>query len=177
MTREDKVKTLKLHLAGLYGSEAEIAAFLDSYPRGLSFDCLRFYGLNKFYYQQKKYKNKQAGLVLKKVRKIQSDFLQGKGFGETGSDVKYLLRIDDFPHWNIDLDTFRRFLEILQKDEIPCLLGVTPFLSADRHNPENQNFRDLTAEEISILSSPLVEIALHGFTHQARQAKFHIEFI
>jgi len=176
MTREDKVKTLKLHLAGLYQKETEIEDFRANRP-GLSFDCLSLYWLKNFYYQQGKHKNKQAGLVLKKIRKIQADFLQRKGSGETGSDVKYLLRIDDFPHWSVGLDTFRRFLEILQKDGVPCLLGVTPYLSSDRHNPENRNFRDLTNAEISTLSDPLIEIALHGFTHQTRQRKFHSEFI
>jgi hypothetical protein len=176
MTREDKVKTLRLHLSGLYQKEAEVTDFLAVRPR-LSFDCLRLYRLKNFYYQQGKHKNKQAGLVLKKVREVQADFRQWKGSGETGSDVKYLLRIDDFPHWSVGLDVFRKFLEILQKDEVPCLLGVTPYLSSDRHNPENRNFRGLTAEEILILSDPLIEIALHGFTHQTRQRKFHSEFI
>ena len=106
MTREDKVKTLKLHLAGLYQKETEIEDFLDSHPR-LSFDCLRLYWLKNFYYQQGKHKNKQAGLVLKKVREIQAAFMQGKDPGETGADVKYLLRIDDFPHWSVGLDAFR----------------------------------------------------------------------
>ena len=41
MTREDKVKTLKLHLAGLYQKEAEVEDFQAGRP-GLSFgDCLK----------------------------------------------------------------------------------------------------------------------------------------
>lgn len=176
MNREDKIKTLKLHLAGLYQKESEIDDFQAGRP-GLSFDCLRLYWLKNFYYQQGKHKNKQASLVLKKVREIRADFLQQKGPGVTSLDVKYLLRIDDFPHWSVGLDLFQKFLEILQKDRVPCLLGVTPCLSSNRHNPDNQNFRDLTAEEISILSDPLIEIALHGFTHQTRQRKFYSEFI
>ncbi|MFA5393878.1 MAG: DUF2334 domain-containing protein [Candidatus Ratteibacteria bacterium] len=176
MTREDKVKTLKLHLAGLYPKEAEVEDFQIA-RSGLNFDCLSLYWLKNFYYQQGKHKNKQAGLVLKKMREIQADFLKWKGPGETRPEVKYLLRIDDFPHWNVGPDTFRKFLEILQKDAIPCLLGVTPCLSSARHNPENRDYRDLTAAEISILVDPLIEIALHGFTHQTRQRKFHSEFV
>jgi peptidoglycan/xylan/chitin deacetylase (PgdA/CDA1 family) len=187
MTREDKVKTLKLHLAGLYQKEAEVEDFQASRP-GLSFNCLKLYWLKNFYYQQGKHKNKQAGLVLKKVREIQADFQKCRGSihvsaialakeDQARENVKYLLRIDDFPHWSVGLDVFRKFLEILQKDGVPCLLGVTPCLSSNRHNPENQNFRGLTAEEISTLSNPLIEIALHGFTHQTRQRKFHSEFI
>jgi hypothetical protein len=177
MTRDDKVKTLKLHLAGLYQKEAEVEDFQAGHP-GLSFDCLSLYWLKNFYYQQGKHKNKQAGLVWKKVQEIQADFQKCRGaIHGARENVKYLLRIDDFPHWSVGLDAFRRFLEILRKDEVTCLLGVTPCLSSDRHNPENHTFRDLTAEEISTLSDPLIEIALHGFTHQTRQRKFHSEFI
>lgn len=176
MGYEDKIRTLKLHLSGLYANEKEIEDFLSKYPL-ISFDCLKFYWACKFYYQLRRNKNKQIFPVLKKIKKIRDFFKRWKGIFSENYDTKYLLRVDDFPHWKEKTDNFKKFLEIMEKYETPFLLGVVPLLSLDHHNPLNKKFHQLKSEEISILSHPLIEIALHGFTHQTLRLKFHSEFI
>lgn len=92
----------------------------------------------------------------------------------------FLLRVDDFPRWDLGLERFLEFHNILKKNNIPYLLGVTPFLSEDPLDPNQEKFEYLTPEEIEILNQIGKEncaFALHGLTHQTLSKRLHTETI
>jgi Uncharacterized protein conserved in bacteria (DUF2334) len=77
--------------------------------------------------------------------------------------VKFLLRVDDFPRWDLSFEDYLPFSELMNDTKIPFLLGVTPFLNFNNHR------RELTAEEIDYLysaSNNNFALSLHGFTHE-----------
>ena len=86
-----------------------------------------------------------------------------------GKEIKYLLRVDDFPHghkdqWNNgrivnDSDTnlnFQNslfFIDIFEKNKTPFVLGVTPFL--------------MTEADVEFFNNNLKtgQVVMHGFDH------------
>ncbi|MCX7956696.1 MAG: DUF2334 domain-containing protein [Endomicrobia bacterium] len=94
-------------------------------------------------------------------------------------EIKFLLRVDDFPRWDIHTEEFFRFYEILDKHKIPFLLGVTPFVYLP--SKSNDRYRELTEKEVRFLKNAIndnmIEIALHGVTHKAISSKIKSEFI
>jgi peptidoglycan/xylan/chitin deacetylase (PgdA/CDA1 family) len=87
---------------------------------------------------------------------------------------KFLLRVDDFPSFFADSDSFLRFHEIAAANGLPYLLAVTPFL--DRKGAETR----LSDREVEILQACTLEgaeLALHGFTHRRRFKNYSSELV
>lgn len=105
---------------------------------------------------------------------------------EKPRDVQqFLVRVDDFPRVEMDLDTFMGFDSIMKKFDMPYLLGITPYLCLEPLNPHSQKYRKLDEEEIKVLHElKNVDFAMHGVTHQTREYNFwdrlrgfHSEFV
>ena len=82
--------------------------------------------------------------------------------------ARVLLRVDDFPSLCEESKEFARFHSIALENNIPYLLGVTPYLarqSSSPHltDPEHRLLRQCAREG--------AEIALHGITHQKRSER------
>jgi len=78
-----------------------------------------------------------------------------------------LVRVDDFPRWDLKFEDFVQFDSIMAHYEVPYILGVTPKCEFHRGSP-----RSLTVDELRFLHERVrengIELALHGFTHQPR---------
>lgn len=117
--------------------------------------------------------------LLKRIVWLRNQAAEALGLSEKGN-VKFLLRVDDFPRWDLDLDRFLKFHNILKKHKIPYLLAVTPNLCLDPLNPDSHNFRMLTEKEketLSRITREGVDIALHGLSHQTLQKEPYSEFV
>ena len=84
--------------------------------------------------------------------------------------TKFLLRVDDFPSsYSMECEDFLAFKSIIEKYEIPYLLGVIPYPCKDYLNPQSKTYRKLSEKEIEVLHNlENVEIGMHGVTHQTR---------
>lgn len=83
----------------------------------------------------------------------------------------FLIRVDDFPRWDLDTALFEQFHHIFSKHNINYVLGVTPFL-----NFTGNETRFISDREVSLLqkiSNEGVELALHGFTHEYKLAPYN----
>lgn len=83
--------------------------------------------------------------------------------------VNIILRVDDFPRWDIPTERFLRFRDIILEYNIPIILGVTPLIAGNPLDPFDTKCRDLTEEEIIIireLTNCGSIVALHGLTHR-----------
>jgi len=93
--------------------------------------------------------------------------------------IKIIFRYDDFSsHSPTELEV--KIIEIFRKIQSPITLGVTPFAVADQHDPNPQKERPLPTEKVSLLkealNTGLIEIALHGYSHQTISAVKPSEF-
>jgi len=85
----------------------------------------------------------------------------------------FVLRVDDYPRWDVDSSEFQSFDDVFRALEVPYVLGITPwceFHKGSRHwidAREVDYLRDLT-------SRGRVELALHGFTHIPRFVRGYI---
>lgn len=75
-------------------------------------------------------------------------------------ETKYLLRVDDFPRWDINSDEFVKFDSLMKEYQIPYILGVTPFLSFYK-----DEYKEMDDNSIRILKERNINFALHGFNH------------
>lgn len=98
---------------------------------------------------------------------------------QLSGNVRFFLRVDDFPRWDIPVKNFCKFDSILKDCEIQYCLGVTPCLAENPFNPESPIRSKLNRQEIDILLSikHRVDIALHGLTHKIISSKNYSEFI
>ena len=77
----------------------------------------------------------------------------------------FLIRVDDFPRWDLEASLFDQFDRCFEAHQIPYLLGITPWCEFYDGKPvwitgdQALYLRDLVA-------SGRVELALHGFTHR-----------
>ncbi|MCX8082784.1 MAG: DUF2334 domain-containing protein [bacterium] len=172
---KEKVYTLKFVLNGIYENEEEIERFLKIFE--FSIDFISPFSLWRLLYNLKKYKTLQLNHLLSYIFNIRERFCRFKGTDEEEGQPMFLIRVDDFPHWEKSIDDFKRFHSIMEEFETPYLLGVTPYLSLDRHNPFNNRFKILEEKEVEIIKHPLIEIAMHGFTHQTNNPKRNQEFV
>ena len=165
----EKTYTLKYLLQGLYKNDREIEDFLKVSRFSLDFIS----PVSPWYllYNLKKYKTFQYYHHLQYVSSVRDTFCKFKGIQEKKGRPLFLIRVDDFPHWEKTLDDFKKFHNIMEEYEAPYLLGVTPSLSLNRHNPLNKNFRLLNDNDVKLIKHPLIEIALHGFSHQTNNSK------
>ncbi|NLG12119.1 MAG: DUF2334 domain-containing protein [Elusimicrobia bacterium] len=170
----EKTYTLKYLLQGLYKNDREIEDFLKVSRFSLDFIS----PVSPWYllYNLKKYKTFQYYHHLQYVSSVRDTFCKFKGIQEKKGRPLFLIRVDDFPHWEKTLDDFKKFHNIMEEYEAPYLLGVTPSLSLNRHNPLNKNFRLLNDNDVKLIKHPLIEIALHGFSHQTNNSKKNMEF-
>jgi len=97
----------------------------------------------------------------------------------TAAGVRFLVRVDDFPRWDLPEETFRQFDSILMAHEIQYFLGVTPCLAADPFDPTSPCHSGLTDKAIAVLETlvPRVEVAMHGLTHRTRGLPHRSEFV
>jgi peptidoglycan/xylan/chitin deacetylase (PgdA/CDA1 family) len=91
-----------------------------------------------------------------------------------------LVRVDEFPHagafdssGRFGTEAFKRFHVIFAEAGVPYLLAVTPRVSRDYLDPEQDEWRPLEDAEIvelQDLKSDGVTFALHGLDHRTRHA-------
>jgi|APSaa5957512493_1039668.scaffolds.fasta_scaffold05058_3 hypothetical protein len=101
---------------------------------------------------------------------LRNHFSKMKWDGLENGHIQYLLRIDDFPRWDLSLDNYMLFDNILKKHKVSSILGVTPFLNYYLTKREYT----LSRNEILYLKSYIERggtIALHGFTHGLKKNK------
>jgi hypothetical protein len=79
--------------------------------------------------------------------------------------AEVLVRVDDFPRWDVPLEAFQRFHQVLQSHHIPYALGVTPFLQVP---PREGRLTDAEWDALRRLAAAGVTLAHHGFTHVGR---------
>lgn len=118
--------------------------------------------------------------VIDRIVDLRLSLKKKLGIENSDGRPKFLIRVDDFPRWDISSEEFKRFDEIFSKKGIPYLLGVTPFLSEEPLNPRCRRFRQLNdydTEMINSMVSEGVEIALHGFSHKTIKENFHSELV
>ncbi len=174
MEKSEKLYTLKFLLNGLYKSEGEIKEFLSNYKFSLNF--IHNFSTKRILFNLSKYKNLQIFYHLKSLYEIRENFCKFMGIKEIEDSPIFLIRVDDFPHWKRTNEEFKKFNAIMEKFEIPYLLGVIPKLSLNIQNPYNKNFKTLEEKDVEIIKNSLIEIAMHGFSHQTNNFKKNREF-
>ncbi|MBN1823149.1 MAG: glycosyltransferase [Endomicrobiales bacterium] len=98
-----------------------------------------------------------------------SRFYEREGSGRT-DPPKYLVRVDDYPHWKHPVEKFKEFHDIMKKNSVGYLLGVTPKPSLKPLEPGMRETRDLNEEEkkyLQKIGKEGVEFAMHGITHRS----------
>jgi len=164
MRKIENINTFKYVLFGLYENEIEIEEFLEKY--NFSTEFIPKFSFYRIILNLKKFKNSQMFHFLSYILLIREIFCKFKGIKEKKENPLFLIRVDDFPHWEFDNEKFKKFNDILEKYEIPYLCGIVPKLSLDRKNPLNTKYKILEKEDIKIINHPLIEIGMHGYTHQ-----------
>ena len=132
--------------------------------------------INKFIFQKKTNIYKR---VLFKILELRKKLKQVFDVSVNG-EIKFLLRVDDFPRHDLPTEKFFRFYEIFEKYQIPFLLGVTPFISKEPMDYKNKEYRKLTDKEFNFLqesTKEVVEVALHGFHHKKIKKNVKSELI
>jgi len=110
--------------------------------------------------------------VLARIVEIRSIIKQEFDLDSKGEPM-FLVRVDDFPRWDISSKKFLDFHKIVSKKDIPYLLGVIPYPSKAPFDPRPQNHKAIGKDNLEILkqlSNSEVEIAMHGITHQTKNA-------
>lgn len=175
MKPEDRIKTLSLALRGLWENEEEVQNFASFCTAKLSLKRPSILKRAYYYYfKTRKINNYQS--VLNKIVDVRRQFKEWKDIEKPGRP-RFLIRVDDFPSSRANLEKFKDFHHIFQKHGLPYLLGVTPLLSENPLDPANKELKKLTNKEIEFLKEPLIELGLHGITHQTLSHQRHSEFV
>ncbi|WP_207180668.1 DUF2334 domain-containing protein [Anaerocellum diazotrophicum] len=71
-----------------------------------------------------------------------------------------MIRVDDFPRWDLGLGEFYEFHNIMVSNNVDYVIGLTPFLSfyEPKFNPIDENY-------IKAIKELNLNYALHGFNH------------
>lgn len=104
--------------------------------------------------------------------------LGGEG---AGRPPRFLVRVDEFPHYlawddpdRYGTERFRRFHEIMASAGVPYLVAVPPRISHAPLDPQERSWRALNEAERALLdelrAAPGVAFALHGRDHRTRFA-------
>ena len=102
---------------------------------------------------------------------IQSSFQN-----ETQSEeqhISLLIRVDDYPHWDIKSDKYKYFHELLHNYQLPYTLGGDTVLIKGYFDPNNSSTRELNSKEIDFLEKIKkdgINISLHGLSHRVNQS-------
>jgi hypothetical protein len=118
-------------------------------------------------------------LVLSQVLHLRSIAKRALKVEGTGIP-KFLVRVDDYPRWDKTSDEFLQFHKIMHENEVPYLLGVTPFPSRNPLDTKYQDLEEIKNEDLKILAklqNSGVEIAMHGVTHQTVSSIRHSEIV
>ena len=94
--------------------------------------------------------------------------------------TRFLLRVDDYPRFDIRIDGFMDFHDICMEYGIDYLIGVTPYLTSDPFKPSISIPEPLRDEEIDTLlamKKDNVEFGLHGITHRTMYQRYHTESV
>ncbi|MDG6225380.1 MAG: DUF2334 domain-containing protein [Candidatus Thermoplasmatota archaeon] len=94
--------------------------------------------------------------------------------------TKFLLRIDDFPRFDIGINGLMDFHDICKEFGIDYLIGVTPFITDEPFMPSKKMPDSLKDDEIDLLLSmkrDSVEFGLHGITHRTLYKRYHTESV
>ncbi|MGH4139619.1 DUF2334 domain-containing protein [Clostridium sp.] len=73
---------------------------------------------------------------------------------------RFLIRVDDFPRWDLNSYEYLEFHEIMKEYNVPYIIGVTPFLSFNE-----DKYTQISEEDINIIKQHNLKIAVHGFNH------------
>jgi len=173
---DDSLMTLRLLLTDLT-SLNDLRSVLDRYKRMLVLGRSNIvkHIASSFLKRRIDYHNR----VLARIVEIRSMIKQEFNLYREGEPV-FLVRVDDFPDWNIETKRFPEFHKILSEKDIPYLLGVTPFPSRTPLNPKTRDNETIGEEELEVLrqvSVSAVQIAMHGVTHQTRSTYRPTEII
>jgi hypothetical protein len=81
-------------------------------------------------------------LVLSQVLHLRST--AKRIFNVEGTGIpKFLVRVDDYPRWDISSDKFLKFHRIMYENQVPYLIGVTPFPSRNPLDTKSQNMIEI----------------------------------
>jgi hypothetical protein len=172
---QDTNKTMGLMCLDLIQNLAEIENYPESYLKSMS-SLLRFSRSVEFTRWFSNQLQNYHIQVVKKTLSLRETVKKLMGVS-LGGKPRFLLRVDDFPRWDLGFDKFAVFHEVLEKCEIPYLLAVTPMISLSPLDSNNKNFRKMTEDEVNLLHSKLIAIGLHGYTHQTVTKNYHTEFV
>jgi len=107
--------------------------------------------------------------------------LAGFGNAQPDNKITIVLRMDDYSNFTSD-SFIIQILDLFNKHNIACTFGVIPYLSATGGHNVDPNDTPLSKSKINILKeadSHILEVALHGYSHQARHTcfqKYRTEF-
>ncbi len=97
------------------------------------------------------------------------------------AEVIVSLRYDDYSAFsNVDLEI--KHIEILNKYQVPGTFGVIPNASINTQNMDNKQFVPFESGDVRVdalidaVQSGLIEVGLHGFTHQTCDPVVFSEF-
>jgi predicted deacetylase len=110
-------------------------------------------------------------------------FVKSPFLSQQPHKIPLIFRYDDFSttsKWEVGKELIR----ILQKFQMPCTLGVIPFVcQGSCHDLSSQSKVPLSREKVDLIretvKTGLIEVALHGFSHQTTGKRFwfgHSEF-
>ena len=166
MFDKDVIKTLKLHCNDLVFKEIDWEKIIDNKILNLNTPSFFRRAIDKLVLKKE---TDYYSIILEKILNLRKKIKSLFGTNNDGQ-VRFLLRVDDFPRFGVESEMFYEFHNILKRNNIPYLLAVTP-------KPGN---RELTLSEVNILkdiSKDKVEFALHGFTHQIKNKNIKSEII
>lgn len=102
-----------------------------------------------------------------------------KNGGDPGQG-RFLLRVDDYPRFDIGIERYMEFHNIAKEFNVSYLLGVTPYLSEKPFEPSKSLPDGLTDDEVDTLlrlKKDKVEFGLHGITHRTLYKRYHTETV
>lgn len=100
----------------------------------------------------------------------------GRG-GRRDGTPRFLVRVDDYPRWDLGPDVFARFHEILRAASIHYVLGAIPLPTDPKASVDRG--RVWTPEERATLQavSADLDVALHGLSHRAKPGLVPTEIV
>jgi hypothetical protein len=97
------------------------------------------------------------------------EFLLNTNGGKRVKKPVCVIRVDDFPRWDLQFSDYEKFHNILRNNKIPYLLGVTPHAALHPLEVDCTEFLNLEKDEIEFLKAAKqqsVTIAFHGYNHK-----------
>jgi predicted deacetylase len=94
--------------------------------------------------------------------------------------INVVFRYDDYSYWS-SKETELKIIDVFRKNDAAITFGVIPFVCANNvHDPSPQKLVSLTSKQGAILKTGfkegILDIALHGYSHQTIDAASYTEF-